>query len=108
MAGLTVSTRSNRSEDVWGRHNIRTLKVTFDSAYPAGGEAFDVATYGVADPANAIVLCKQRPATTAAEIYDINYDPTAKTLLVTVKATGVEAGAIDLSALVVDVVIIEV
>lgn len=105
---ITVTTLpNNRSEDVWGRRRIRLLKVTLDSSYPTGGEAFDPATYGIENAANAIVYIQPRfTAVAALNVY--TFDKATNKIVATVMSTGAEvADTTDLSTVVLDVIIIE-
>lgn len=101
-----------RADDVWGRHEVHLFEVTFDSSYPTGGEALDFGPYGVKDSANARYFFQQRAPLTGS--YNFVYDRSNEKLLVFVEeavAAGgplVEAGnTTDLSALIVDVLVIE-
>lgn len=103
---------NGRGDDIWGRRRVHLFRVTFDASYPTGGEVLSLAAAGVADASNASYFFSQRAPITGA--YQFIYDRTNDKLLVFVEeavAAGgplVEAGnTTDLSALVVDILVVE-
>lgn len=80
---LAIETPTARSEDVWGRHKVRIVTVTFDSSYDAGGESFTPADVGLAE-FTAVLF-----APDASGPYVFTYDYTDQLILV----QGVEQDA---------------
>jgi hypothetical protein len=105
---LTVANVDSFSDDVFGRHKVRIVEVTFDSSYASGGESLTPSDVGLSDIS--IVLIS--PDANALEGYVVAYDYTAEKLMVfeeeAVAAGGplVEEGAVNLSTLVVRLLIL--
>lgn len=83
-------TISERKDNLVGRKRQNTAKITFPNPYVALGIPFDPADLGIKVPENVVI----DPTAT----YEFSYDRTNKKIQVWVRATGAEAGAIDLSA----------
>lgn len=104
---------NGRSEGVWGRKRFHIFSVTFDNSYPTGGEVLGLAALGVADPTNARYFFQQRAPLTVG--YCFVYDRTNDKLVVfwadgtagAAAALPQVANTTDLSALVVDILVIE-
>jgi len=79
---------------------VASAVVTFDAAYPAGGEAVTAADFGLSNLDTIVVV-----GTRAVHTWHVWFNPATSKLVVSVSATGVEAGAVDLSTLVVDVLV---
>lgn len=102
-----------RSEDVWGFKRIHLFQVTFDSSYPTGGEVLGLKAAGVPNPSAARFFMSQRAPLTVG--YHFAYDRANDKLVVFwADGTAVAAAAFpevanttDLSALVVDMLVIE-
>lgn len=73
---LTVSNVDSFSQDVWGRHRVAVVEVTFDSSYPTGGESFTPADAGMAEFSLVLVSPDSSPA------YQFAYDYSAQKILV--------------------------
>lgn len=112
---LTINTpaTSGRSNDVWGARHVTVTQVTFDADYDEGGEAFDPKA-GLAHAG--VVVQVHATARAHARGVNVVYDHANKKLVaygnggtsnsnVTAKSYG-ELCHCDLSALVVDVVVI--
>lgn len=106
---LTVTTVDFQSEDVWGRHRVRTVDVTFDASYPTGGETLTPASCALAEIVGVTVIGNPGG-------YTVNYDQVTGNLEVrgqepTSATAGVieaseETAATDLSALTVRLLVI--
>jgi hypothetical protein len=103
---------SGRGEDVWGRRNVHLFQVTFDGSYPTGGEVLGLSAAGVADKSNARYFFSQRAPLTGG--YQFVYDRANDKLLVFWVDTTTDGAALaqvadttDLSALIVDILVIE-
>lgn len=73
--------------DVVERHNagdlkLNTVDVTFDSAYPAGGEAVTPEDFGLDNTVVAVIGNVLRDPDTADNVYIVDYDATNKKLVV--------------------------
>lgn len=79
---LSIDNTTARSEDVWGRHKVRNVTVTFDDSYPTGGEAFAPADVGLAEFTQILI-------SEDASGYVVQYDYTAEKLV----AYGVQQDA---------------
>lgn len=112
MAATVTPSFSGNSFDVWGKRKVYTARITFDSSYPTGGEAVNLKQFGLPGHDACTYIFSQRAPLTGA--YNFVYDRTNQKLLVFwADGTAVAAGALpevanttDLSALVVDVLII--
>lgn len=107
-----VPSGEGRATDVWGRHRVHLLRVTLDSSHLAAGEVLNLASFGVADPARAVVFCSQRDPQAGGYVF--NYDNATDKLLAFWVDTTVDGAALapvpdatDLSAVVVDLLVIE-
>ena len=108
---LTISNVNAIADDIWGRHKVRIVDVTFDSSYPTGGESFTAANVGLAELH--MVLSIPKAATTN---HVVQYDYTNSKLKVlgveqdadgaTVEPLDEETNTADLSTLVVRVLCI--
>ena len=103
---------SGRGDDTWGRRRVHLFQVTFDASYPTGGEALGLSAAGVADKSNARYFFQQRAPLTVG--YSFVYDRANDKLVVFWVDTTVDGAALaqvadttDLSALIVDVLVIE-
>lgn len=102
-----------RGDDVWGMQRVHTLRITFDNSYPTGGEVLGLTSLGVANRQNARYFMQQRAPLTLG--YHFVYDRANDKLVVfwyNGAAAGAEAfpevaNATDLSAVVVDMLVIE-
>ena len=99
---LTVANVNSRAADVFGRHKVAAVTVTFDSSYATGGESFAPANVGLSE--FDIVLISEDSA--AGPGYQVKFNYTTKKLQVfeeeAVAAGGPlleAANATDLSAL---------
>lgn len=72
---LSIDNTTARSEDVFGRHKVRLVTVTFDSSYPTGGESFVPADVGLAEFTFV-------SASVDADGYVVNYDYTNEKFVV--------------------------
>lgn len=104
-----LPTASGRSESVWGRRRVWTYKATLDNSYATGGEA--VTLDGVVDISNCAIFIQQRAPLTGG--YNFVLDRTNSKLLVFWVDTTVDGAAMsevasttDLSAVVVDIIVI--
>lgn len=75
---LTIANVDSRSEDVFGRHKVRIVTVTFDSSYDANGESFTPANVGLAQ----IDYVGVSPDAAVLPGYVVSYDYTNRKLLV--------------------------
>lgn len=73
---LTVSNVDSFSQDVWGRHKVAIVEVTFDSSYPTGGESFVPNDVGLAEFSVVTFSPDASPA------YQFAYDYSAEKILV--------------------------
>lgn len=73
---LTVSNVDSFSQDVWGRHRIAVVEVTFDSSYPTGGESFTPADAGMAE----FTFVQVSPDADSTAGYVVQYDYVAQKL----------------------------
>ena len=114
MAATVTRSPANagRGEDVWGRRRVHLFRVTLDSSYPTGGETLGLSALGVQDKSNAAYFIQQRAPLTGG--YTYVYDRANDKLIVFVEeavAAGgplVEAAAAtDLSAVIVDILVVE-
>lgn len=101
---------SRRSDDIWGSKRVHFFQVTLDNSYATGGKAADFRPYGVQDDANIRVFFGQRAPVNAG--YDFVYDRTNRKIVVfggaaAGSAQAEIANATDLSAVVVDILVIE-
>lgn len=86
----------------------KLLKVTFDNSYASGGESLTPASVGLSE----IMFVIPQPDANALEGYVVQYDYTAQTLMAFVEESAaaggplLEAGAVDLSTLVVRVLVL--
>lgn len=101
VSGSTAQT-SGRNEDVWGARRIGLYRVTLDSSYTSGGEAFDPRSYGFDRPVAAVFITPQK--VTATIDYVFTYDYVNKKIFAT--DAGAESGADDLSTVVLDILVI--
>lgn len=92
-----------------GPRRAAIAKITFDSSYPTGGEAFDPSQLGI-EGKPAMVICSPRPG--ASTTFIVQYDRANKKLMV-FEQSGVDDAPFDevddttnLSTLVVDVLVI--
>lgn len=106
---LTIANVNAQAEDVFGRHRVRLVTVTFDSSYPTGGESFTPADVGLSQ-IDAVFVS---PDSNAAGGHTVQYDYTAETLKVYVEEAVAAGGplleiaaASNLSTLVVRVFVI--
>lgn len=95
-----------------GRRRVHLAQITLDSSYPTGGEAVDFRNIGVQNDANARYFFQQRGPITGGYVFV--YDRTNRKLLVFWVDTTVDGAALaqvadttDLSAVIVDVFIVE-
>lgn len=110
MAVSVSTVTKGRSNDVWGTRQIGLFRVTFDSSYPTGGEAFDLKAYGFQGPAQAVFVAQRDPNNAQ---YVVQYDHDAEKLVAFWVDTTVDGAALaevanttNLSTLVVDVLVI--
>lgn len=103
---LTISNVDSRSDDVWGRHKVRIVSVTFDSSYATGGESLTPNNVGLAQ--FDIVIPSVDANAEGGHV--VQYDYTAQTLMVFVEESTAAGGplleaasATDLDGLVVRV-----
>lgn len=75
---LTIANVDSRSEDVFGRHKVRIVEVTFDGSYPTGGEDFTPANVGLAQ----FDLVSVSPDADSTGGYVVQYDYVAEKLVV--------------------------
>lgn len=75
---LTIANVDARAEDVFGRHKVRIVTVTFDSSYPTGGESFTPANVGLAQ----IDYVGISPDAAVLPGYVVQYDYTDEVLIV--------------------------
>lgn len=80
---LTIANVNAYADDVWGRHRIRLVTVTFDNSYPTGGELFTPANVGMSQIDAVFVSSDHTPA------YNVAYDYVNQRLVV----SGVEQDA---------------
>lgn len=109
---VTVANVNARAEDVFGRHKVRLVKVTFDSSYATGGESFTPANVGMAK----FDYVGVSPDSAVLPGYVVHYDYTNQKLLVfgveqdadaaVTEPLDQENSAVDLSTLVVRVLCI--
>lgn len=110
---ITTPTTDGRSHDVWGARHVTITQVTFDSDYDEGGESFDPRA-GLAHPG--VVVQVVPSARAHARGVTVQYNHATKKLVafgnggtsasnVTAKSYG-ELCHCDLSALVVDVIVV--
>lgn len=75
---LSIKNADSRSEDVWGRQKVRTVEVTFDSSYDAGGESLTAASVGLAE----ILFVDASPDANALPGHIVAYNYSTKKLQV--------------------------
>jgi len=86
--------------NVDGAHREAVVDVTFPNPYVAGGISFTTADVDPSEAAaTAFLFCSSGSSKVPAG-YTVYYDYTNKKLMAFVITTGVEAGAIDLSAVI--------
>lgn len=73
---LTIANVNAQAEDVFGRHRVRLVTVTFDTSYPTGGESFTPADVGLSQFDVVLFSPDSSPA------YQFAYDYTNKKILV--------------------------
>lgn len=80
---LAIANIDSQSEDVFGRHVVRIVEVTFDDSYPAGGESFTPASVGMSSFSVVLV------SNDVSAPYQVTYDYADELLVV----NGVEQDA---------------
>lgn len=73
---LTVSNVDSFSQDIWGRHRVAVVSVTFDTSYATGGESFTPADAGMSEFSFVSISADHSPA------YQFAYDYANKKILV--------------------------
>lgn len=100
---MAATASSVRRDDVFGNLKVTVTDVTFDSAYPSGGEAVTAADLGLHNVYFGVANIKTTAA--AGNTVDVYVDPqTDGSVLLKANAAAAEVGAVDLSTLVVQVV----
>jgi hypothetical protein len=107
---VSTGTTKGRSNDVWGAREVTLLTVTFDDDYLEGGELFNPKAFGHQGNIDK-VLCFPRSHARGAQVaYVPSATAASRKLRVFGKADGTrtydELCHCDLSALVVDVVVL--
>lgn len=93
-----------RNEFVLGERRSALYRVTLSNSYPAGGESFDPNAFGFAWPVATLFLDVRKVAATLGRHFE--YDFVNKKIFVYVTSTGVEAGAVDLSTVIIDCLVV--
>lgn len=103
---VSTGTTKGRANDVVGARRVTYLRVTLDNSYQSGGMAFDPKAFGHQGKVESVRLYPRFVAGATGPIGKVfYYDHTNKKIFVFITSTGVEAGAIDLSGCVLDVVV---
>lgn len=93
---VAIANVSSVSDDTWGRHRVRVVKVTFDASYPTGGETFTPQNAGLASFETIIVS----PDTNTNPTVNVRYNYTTSKLMAFVAAGTEVPDTTDLSTLV--------
>lgn len=98
-AGTTID---GRARDIWGTRTVGLFQVTMDSSYTSGGEAFDPRSYGFDKPVAGVFLSPRYVAAAVGATFQ--YDHANKKILSFCGAD--ESGAVNLSTVVLDVIVV--
>lgn len=98
-----------RADEVWGRRYVGLYTVALDNSYVTGGYAFDPKAQGFIGAVDKVLIFPRFAAgATGTLTRQFQYDRVNKKIVVIITSTGAEnANAGDLSAIVLDVVVID-